>query len=67
MNVIEKRDFIHNYLHRVKEPVINELYEKMLSLLNVNLIEEAEEDIKNGNLTTHESFKQEVQTWRPTK
>ena len=67
MNVIEKRDFIHNYLHQVKEPVINELYEKMLSLLNESLIEESEDDIKNGNLTTHEAFKQEVQTWRPTK
>ena len=67
MNVIEKRDFIHNYLHRVKEPVINELYDKMLSLLNESLIEESEDDIKNGNLTTHEVFKQEVQTWKHTK
>lgn len=67
MNVIEKRDFIHNYLHRVKEPVINELYDKMLSLLKESLIEESEDDIKNGNLTTHDDFKQEVQTWRRTK
>ena len=50
MNVIEKRDFIDNYLHRVKEPVINELYEKMIFLLNESLIEESEDDIKNGNL-----------------
>jgi hypothetical protein len=67
MNLIEKRDFIHNYLHRVKEPVINELYEKMLSLLKESLIEESEDDIKNGNLTTHDDFEQEVQAWRHTK
>jgi hypothetical protein len=67
MNVIEKRDFIHNYLHRVKEPVIDELYEKLLSLLNETLLEESEDDIKNGDLTTHEAFKQEVQRWRYTK
>ena len=67
MNVIEKRDFIHNYLHQVKEPVIDELYEKMLSLLKESLIEESEDDIKNGNITTHEAFKQDVQAWRNTK
>ena len=67
MNIIEKRDFIHNYLHRVKEPVIDELYEKLKSLLNESLLEESEDDIKNGNLTSHEAFKQEVQSWRDTK
>ncbi|MDK2979490.1 MAG: hypothetical protein PWP52_2204 [Bacteroidales bacterium] len=67
MNVIEKRDFIHNYLHRVKEPVIDELYEKLMALLNESLLEESEDDIKNGNLTTHEAFKQEVQAWRHMK
>ena len=67
MNIIEKRDFIHEYLHRVKEPVIDELYEKLLSLLNESLLEESEDDIKNGNLTTHQELKQEVQTWRNTK
>ncbi len=67
MNVVEKRDFIHSHLHRVNEPVINEMYNKMLSLLNEALIEESEEDIKNGKLITHESLKQEVQNWRNTK
>jgi hypothetical protein len=67
MNIIEKRDFIHKYLHRVKEPVIDELYEKLLSLLNESMIEESEDDIKDGNLTSHESFKQEVKAWRNTK
>lgn len=67
MNVVEKRDFIHSHLHQVKEPIINEMYDKMLSLLNEILIEESEADIHNGNLTNHEAFKQEVQSWRNTK
>ena len=67
MNLIEKRDFIHSHLHRVNEPVINEMYNKMLYLLNEFLIEESEEDIKNGNLITHSSLKQEVHNWRHKK
>jgi hypothetical protein len=67
MNVVEKRDYIHSHLHRVKEPAINELYNRLLSYLDDALIEESEEDIKNGNLTSHEAFKQEAQSWRHTK
>lgn len=67
MNIIEKRDFIHNNLYRVKEPDVDELYQRLLLLINESLIEESEEDIKNGNLTSHEDFKQEVQAWRPSK
>ncbi len=67
MNVIEKRDFIHSYLHKVKEPVVNNFYAKMVSLFNESLIEESEEDIKNGNLISQKSLKQEISNWRPTK
>ena len=67
MNEVEKRDFIHSHLHQVGEPVINEIYDKMLSLLNETLIEESEEDIKNGNLISHQALKQEVFNWRHTK
>lgn len=67
MNVVEKRDFIHSHLHRVNESTINEMYNKMLSLLNEFLIEESEEDIKNENLIAHDSLKQEVHHWRHTK
>ncbi len=67
MNVVEKRDFIHSHLHRVKEPVITDIYSKMISLYNDSLIEESEEDIKKGNLISQESLKQEILSWRPTK
>ncbi len=67
MNVVEKRDFIHNHLHKVNEPAIDEMYKKMLSLLNEFLVEESEEDIKNGDLISQEALKKESQNWRTTK
>jgi len=67
MNIVEKRDYIHSHLHQVKEQAINELYDKLLSYLDDALIEESEEDIKNGNLISHEALKQEVRSWRNTK
>ena len=67
MNLVEKRDYIHSHLHHLKEPVINELYDKLQSYLDDALVEESEEDIKNGNLTPHEAFKQEVKSWRHMK
>jgi hypothetical protein len=67
MNTVEKRDFIHSHLHRVKDPVINDIYDKMLSFLHESMINESEEDIKNGDLISHESLKDEVIAWRCTK
>jgi len=67
MKTVEKRDFIHSHLHRVKEPIINDIYEKMLSSLNEILINESEEDIERGDLISHESLKKEVLNWRCTK
>jgi hypothetical protein len=67
MNVIEKRDYIHNNLGKIKEPALNELYDRLTVILEESLLEESEEDIRNGNFTSHEVFKQEVQSWRSTK
>ena len=67
MNVVEKRDFIHRNLHQVEEPFLNDIYAKMISLLDEILIEESEEDIVNGNLIPHESLKQEISSWKTTK
>ena len=67
MNTVEKRDFIHSHLHQVKDPVIDDIYTKMVAILNEAMTEESEEDIKHGNVTSHRSLKQEVLNWRPTK
>jgi predicted transcriptional regulator len=67
MNIIEKRDFIHKYLHKVKEPALNDIYLRMIELFNESLIEESEEDILKGNLIDHESLKHEILNWKNTK
>jgi len=67
MDLVEKRDYIHSHLHQVSEPAIDELYEKLQSFLEESLMEESEGDIQEGNLTAHEAFKQEIESWRPTK
>ena len=67
MDLVEKRDYIHSHLHQVSEPAINELYEKLHSFLDDSLMEESEGDIRDGTLTAHEVFKQEIESWRPTK
>lgn len=67
MNTIEKRDYIHSHLHKIKEPAIDELYSKLVSFLNESLISESEDDINDGNLTLHDEFVKEVQSWRPIK
>jgi len=67
MNIVEKRDFIHSHLHQVKDPIIDDIYAKMVALLNEAMIEESEEDVKNGNVTSHRSLKQEVLNWNPAK
>lgn len=67
MNLVEKRDYIHNHLGEIKEPALNELYDRLTAILEESLLEESEEDIRNGKLTSHEVFKQEVQSWRSTK
>jgi hypothetical protein len=67
MNVVEKRDYIHNHLSKIKEPALNELYYRLTEILEESLLEESEDDIKNGNLTSHEALKREVESWRSTK
>jgi U3 small nucleolar RNA-associated protein 14 len=55
MNVVEKRDFIHSYLHRASENTINEFYEKLrkeevLQAKLVNRAQRSEDDIKSGRV-----------------
>jgi len=66
VNLVEKRDYIHNNLCRINEKAVNDLYEKLLSYLEDALMEESEEEIRNGDLTSHEEFKKEVHSWRVT-
>lgn len=67
MNIVEKRDFIHSHLHQVKDTVVDDIYAKMVALFNEAMIEESENDIEKGNVTSHQSLKKEVLNWRPAK
>ena len=63
MNVIEKRDFIHNHLHRADESIIDEFYDK---LRKANILRErlesrarkAEEDIRSGKVLSRAELEQ---------
>jgi hypothetical protein len=63
MNVIEKRDFIHSYLHRANEKTINEFYEKLRKeeVLVTKLesrAQKAEADIRSGKVFSREEIEQ---------
>jgi len=65
MNVIEKRDFIHSYLHRANENTINEFYEKLRKEEDlVNKLEsraqKAEADIRSGKVFSRKEIEQRI-------
>lgn len=67
MNTLEKKAFIKKNLDNVNEPFLEEVYQKMISFLEDSLLEESEEDIEKGNLTSHDILKREVHQWRKTR
>jgi hypothetical protein len=67
MNLIDKKAFIQDNLDRVEEPVLDEIYQKMIFFIQDSLMDESEDDIKKGNLTNHETLKKEAKLWRYTK
>jgi len=57
MNLIEKRDFIHDRLQQLDESLINEFYEilykkDVLKTKLINRAHKSENDIKSGNIFT---------------
>ena len=65
MNVIEKRDFIHSYLHYASESTIDEFYEilRKEAVLKAKLVERAkksEADILAGKFFTREEVEQRI-------
>jgi hypothetical protein len=55
MNILEKRDFIHSYLHFADEKTIDEFYEKLRKEENLRVKLEsraanAEDDIRSGRI-----------------
>jgi len=63
MNIIEKRDYIHNHLSRADEKIIDELFEKLRSIFEEETVlqsklesraKRSEENIKSGKLFSRE-------------
>ncbi len=55
MNLIEKRDCIHSYLHRANESTVNEFYEKLrkeegLKSKLRSRAQKSEDDIQSGRI-----------------
>lgn len=70
MNIIEKRDYIHNHLAKADEKIIDELFEKLRSFLNdeatlklklVNRAKKSEEDIHSGRYFTREEVEKRTE------
>ena len=69
MNIIEKRDYIHNHLSKANNQVINEMFEKLKSavakesILKEKLIsraKQAEKDILSDNVYSREEIEQKT-------
>ncbi|MDX9847913.1 MAG: hypothetical protein RBT74_13105 [Tenuifilaceae bacterium] len=63
MNLVEKRDFIHNHLHRADERIIDEFYETLRksNILKDRLesrAEKAEDDIRSGRVFSRTEIEQ---------
>jgi len=63
MNIIEKRDFIHNHLYKADEKIVNEMFEKLSNVINEESVfkskltsraKKAEDNILSGNVFTRE-------------
>jgi hypothetical protein len=61
MNLIEKRDFIHNHLSKIDEQLVNEVFEKLKAAIDGDdILKEklsaraiaAEKDINNNDIYT---------------
>ena len=69
MNIIEKRDYIHNHLFKANEQVINEMFERLKSavgkesMLQEKLIsraKQAEKDILSGKVYSRKEIEQKT-------
>jgi hypothetical protein len=66
MSIIEKRDFIHNYLHYASENTIDEFYEilrkeALLIAKLENRAKKSEKDILAGKIYTRKEIEQKTQ------
>ena len=65
MNLVEKRDFIHNRLHQADESLIDEFYEmlrkeEVLKAKLVSRAQKSENDIQEGKVFSRTEIEQRI-------
>ncbi|MCG8697392.1 MAG: addiction module protein [Bacteroidales bacterium] len=68
MNTVEKRDYIHNYLIRLNDDDIDEMFKKVKSLVENDLVitSEQEEEIEK-RVMRHKNGESKSYTWAEVK
>jgi putative addiction module component (TIGR02574 family) len=68
MNTIEKRDYIHNYLYRLLDKDIDEVFIRVKSIVekDVVLTEEQEEEL-DKRITRHKNGESKSFSWPEVK
>ena len=69
MNIIEKRDYIHNHLSQADAKIIDELFEKLRSVFEKENVlkskltsraKKSEENIRSGKFFSREEIKEQT-------
>jgi len=68
MNTIEKRDYIHNYLYRIDDKNIDELFQKVQTLVESDItLTLAQEDEIKKRVTRHKNGESKSYSWSEVK
>jgi hypothetical protein len=68
MNTVEKRDYIHNYLYRVDDENIDEMFKKVQTLVekDITLTQAQEEEIEK-RVMRHKNGESKSYSWSEVK
>jgi isopropylmalate/homocitrate/citramalate synthase len=68
MNTVEKRDYIHNYLYRVDDENIDEIFKKVQTLVekDITLTQAQEEEIEK-RVMRHKNGESKSYSWSEVK
>ena len=68
MNIVEKRDYIHNYLYRVDDKSIDEMFKKVQTLVEKDIILTlAQEEEMEKRVLRHKNGESKSYTWSEVK
>lgn len=68
MNIVEKRDYIHNYLYRIDDKNIDEMFKKVQTLVesDINLTLAQEKEIEK-RVMRHRNGESKSYSWSEVK